>query len=157
MPVKATSPITALQALATQRAQVQNDKRKTALSLLRRVSLGYGVSLSATRKLLQTAFRTKHLSIHIGIPPGSPRGEDEPDHSPCFYYEGTDITKLSELGEKTAEASATLVYGDGGMEICSDDDVEEALRILEDNYREPDLILYFWKPYMETGLRVSCM
>lgn len=143
MPVKATNPMTALQALAAQRAQVQQDKQQTPLSLLRRVSLDNGVSLSASRKLLRTAFRTKHLSIQIGIPPGSPRGEDEPDHSPYFHYEGTDITKLRELSENSLNASATLVYGDGGMEISNDDDVEEALRILEDNYREPELILYF--------------
>ena len=143
MAVKAKNPVLSLQEFALQRTKAQQDRQQTPLAILRRVRLGHGVSSSTAQRLARTAFRANKLSIQIGIPPGTPRGEDEPEHSPCFYYEGHDVMKLKELGTNTLEASATLCFGDGGLHIENEHDAAQALRILEDGYREPELILFF--------------
>jgi hypothetical protein len=39
--------------------------------------------------------------------------------------------------------TATLSYGDGGVTVEDNDDAESALDIIMENYREPELILYF--------------
>jgi hypothetical protein len=36
-----------------------------------------------------------------------------------------------------------MSYGDGGFDVTNDEDAEDALEIIQDNYREPELILYF--------------
>ena len=83
------------------------------------------------------------------IDPYDSEDEHESSHhplSPQYKYCGEDVRKLKPLlitDHTMLECTATLSYGDGGMSIDTNDDIQSAIDILTDNYREPMLILYF--------------
>ena len=108
-----------------------------------------GITLTVGRKLIKAALKNNQLSINVGTNPYDSEDEHESSHhplSPQYKYCGTDIRKLEPLlitDHTMLECTATLSYGDGGMSVETKDDVQSALDILNDNYREPQLILYF--------------
>ena len=108
-----------------------------------------GITLTVGRKLIKAALKNNQLSINIGTNPYDSEEERESSHhplSPQYKYCGNDIRKLEPLlitDHTMLECTATLSYGDGGMSIETNDDVQSAIDILTDNYREPQLILYF--------------
>ena len=110
------------------------------------VRIGTLVSIGLVRKMIKAAIRNKSLSIVIGIPPGSPRGEDECSRNPTYFYEGGDIMKLEPLlvtPDTTLECSACICYGDGGVGIESDEQAAHAIQVILGKHREPMLCLYF--------------
>ena len=71
---------------------------------------------------------------------------DSHSRTPNDYYAGDDIRKLEPLllsDHTILECTATLCYGDGGVCVENNDDAESALNIINENYREPEIILYF--------------
>ena len=114
-----------------------------------RIRIMDNVTLTIGRKLTKTALKNDQLAINIGINPYSSEEECESSHhplSPQYRYSGKDIRKLEQLlinDHNMIECTATLSYGDGGMSVDTDDDAESAIDILRNNYREPELILYF--------------
>jgi hypothetical protein len=108
-----------------------------------------GITLTVGRKLIKAALKNNQLSINIGTNPYDSEEERESSHhplSPQYKYCGNDIRKLEPLlitDHTMLECTATLSYGDGGMSVDTNDDVQSAIDILTDNYREPMLILYF--------------
>ena len=109
-----------------------------------------GITLTVGRKLIKAALKNNQLSINIGTNPyDSEEEEKESSHhplSPQYKYCGKDIRKLEPLlitDHTMLECTATLSYGDGGMSIDTNDDIQSAIDILTENYREPELILYF--------------
>ena len=108
-----------------------------------------GITLTAGRKLIKAALKNNQLSINVGTNPYDSEEERESSHhplSPQYKYCGMDIRKLEPLlitDHTMLECTATLSYGDGGMSVETNDDVQGAIDILIDNYREPQLILYF--------------
>ena len=110
------------------------------------VRIGTLVSIGLVRKMIKAAIRNKALAITIGIPPGSPRGEDECSRNPIYFYEGCDIMKLEPLPvtpNTILECSACICYGGGGAGIESDEQATHAIQVLLDNHLEPTLCLYF--------------
>jgi hypothetical protein len=108
-----------------------------------------GITLTMGRKLIKAALKNNQLSINIGSNPYDSEDEHESSHhplSPQYKYCGKDVRKLEPLlitDHTMLECTATLSYGDGGMSIETNDDVQSAIDILTDNYREPEFILYF--------------
>ena len=108
-----------------------------------------GITLTAGRKLIKAALKNNQLSINIGTNPYDSEDEHESSHhplSPQYKYCGKDVRKLEPLlitDNTMLECTATLSYGDGGMSIETNDDVQSTIDILTENYREPMLILYF--------------
>ena len=108
-----------------------------------------GITLTMGRKLIKAALKNNQLSINIGTNPYDSEDEHESSHhplSPQYKYCGKDIRKLEPLlitDHTMLECTATLSYGDGGMSIDTNDDIQSAIDILTENYREPELILYF--------------
>ena len=108
-----------------------------------------GITLTVGRKLIKAALKNNQLSINVGTNPYDSEEERESSHhplSPQYKYCGMDIRKLEPLlitDHTMLECTATLSYGDGGMSVETNDDVQSAIDILSDNYREPQLILYF--------------
>ena len=117
----------------------------TAKDIVDRIRIDPDVTLTPTRKLLKAALEAKCLVITIGVPPGSPR-QDETANAPNFYYDGYDIMQLGPLiknKQTILERTATICVGDGGSCVEDDDDAEQALNIIQKNYRDPILSLYF--------------
>jgi hypothetical protein len=114
--------------------------------ILAQIRVSKFIDAKQTRKLIMSAFRNKCLYLCIGIPPGSPRGEDEDTKSPDYFYEGDDLMELEymlETPNTILECSATLIYGDGGISVETDEHAAHAYKIIEDKYREPTLYLHF--------------
>jgi hypothetical protein len=121
------------------------------------------VTLTVGRKLITAALKANKLKIQIGLETCRRCGSfevqcecggervhpsDYGDHprTPNDFYEGDDIRKLEPLLQSDhtiLECTATLSYGDGGVTVEDNDDAESALDIIMENYREPELILYF--------------
>jgi hypothetical protein len=129
-------------------------------NIINRIWISRDVSLNVGRKLMAAALKAKKLSLHIGIDPDALHYDEEADTgeeaaenkhdehplSPRFYYCGNDIKQLEHLlvnNHIMLICSATMSYGDGGFDVTNDEDAEDALEIIQDNYREPELILYF--------------
>ena len=127
----------------------------TAL-VINRIRILESVTLTAGRKLIKAALKAKRLKIQIGMEPSS-MGEEEAvqanehestDHpaSPTYYYYGADVRNLEHklINEHCMlNCCAILSYGDGGMTVVDDEDAANALQIIQDTYRKPQLILYF--------------
>ena len=117
--------------------------------IINRLRIMDNITLTMTRKLIRTALKNNQLSINVGTNPYDSEEERESSHhpmSPQYKYCGKDIRKLEPLlitDHTMLECTATLSYGDGGMSIDTNDDVQSAIDILTENYREPELILYF--------------
>ena len=107
------------------------------------------ITLTTGRKLIKAALKNNQLSINIGTNPYDNEDEHESSHhplSPQYKYCGKDIRKPEPLlitDHTMLECTATLSYGDGGMSNDTNDDIQSAIDILTENYREPMLILYF--------------
>ena len=107
------------------------------------------VTLTVGRRLIKTAIKSNRLAINIGVNPYDSEEDHESSHhplSPQYRYNGKDIRKLEPLlvnDHTMLECTATLCYGDGGMSVENNDDAESALDIINENYREPVLVLYF--------------
>ncbi len=118
------------------------------------------VTTTAGRELIKAALKANKHTIHIGLDPygGSDRDVGETsDHpmSPNYRYSGHDIRKLEPLlitDRTILECTATLSYGDGGISVDSDDDVESALDVIIENYRESELHHYFSLLFHKTHL-----
>ena len=124
-----------------------NTPSLTEDAIINRIRFENGLPLALVRKLIKTAHKMKALEIHIGIN-GSENQVESPLHpsNPRYFYNGRDINKLEHFilnSKSVLNCSATLSYGDGGMSLEDEADVENAIQILTDNYREPELILYF--------------
>ena len=118
----------------------------TEKDIIEQIRIGKFTDAKQTRKLIMTAFRNKSLYLCIGIPPGSPRGHDEPITSPDYFYEGDDLLQLEHLlltPDTILDGSATLVYGDGGNSIESNEEAAHACNVIQEKYREPILYLHF--------------
>ena len=118
----------------------------TEKDIIELIRIGKFIDAKQTRKLITAAFRHRVLYLCIGIPPGSPRGHDEPAISPDYFYEGDGLMQLEHLlltPDSTLDCSATLVYGDGGNSIESTEEAAHACKIIQDKYREPTLHLHF--------------
>ena len=108
-----------------------------------------GITLTTGRKLIKAALKNNQLSINIGSNPYDSEDEHESSHhplSPQYKYCGKDVRKLEPLlitDHTMLKCTATLSYGDGGMSIDTNDDIQSAIDILTENYREPMLVLYF--------------
>ena len=129
--------------------------------IINHIKIEPSVTLTWTRKLIKAAVKHKKLSIQIGMDPTPERyyNEEEPSGpaepitesshhplSPRYYYCGADLRKLEPrlLDNLTMlQCTATLSYGEGGMSVDDNDDAESALDIIKENYREPELTLYF--------------
>ena len=143
---KVTTTTTALAELTKLKGRPRFGRNYTENEIVNRIRIADEVTLTSARKLLKAAIRKKCISVVVGVPPGSPRGEDEHPLSPNFFYDGPDVNMLEHLliaPHTMLNCSATICYGDGGQEIESDEDAEEALKIILENYREPQLCLYF--------------
>ena len=125
----------------------------TEQHITNRIRISNNVSLNVGRKLLKAALKANKLSLHIGVEPetsDTEQAEAESDEqnpfSPNYYYYGRDINKLKQLlvsNHIMLNCSATVSYGDGGYDISNDEEAEYALSLIKDDYREPELILYF--------------
>ena len=129
-----------------------NENRTTLETrIINHVRILDSVTLTLGRKLIKAALKANMLTIHIGLDPfgdshTDARETSEHPLSPNYRYIGHDIRKLEPLlitDHTILECTATLSYGDGGMSVDSDDDVESAMDVILENYREPELHLYF--------------
>ena len=129
-----------------------NENRTTLETrIINHVRILDSVTLTLGRKLIKAALKANMLTIHIGLDPfgdshTDARETSEHPLSPNYRYSGHDIRKLEPLlitDHTILECTATLSYGDGGMSVDSDDDVESAMDVILANYREPELHLYF--------------
>ena len=149
MPPRKSPKTYALTALAEHLKNARkpvNHREWTENDIVNHIRIGQDVTLTPVRKLIKAALRNKCLELVIGIPPGSPRGEDENPLAPTYFYEGPDVMKLEPLltsRNKLLNCSATLCYGDGGNSVETDEEAAHAYKVIEDNYREPSLCLYF--------------
>ncbi len=109
------------------------------------------VTLALGRKLIEAALKANKLTMQIGLEPhcrsDSADIKETADHplSPNYRYSGHDVRKLEPMlmnDHAMLDCTATLSYGDGGVSVETDD-VERALDIISENYREPELVLYF--------------
>ncbi len=109
--------------------------------------------LTVARKLARAAMNANVLKIKIGMEPcckcGCPyENVNESGHhpsSPQYFYYGADIRKLEPMliNERIIlERTATLSYGEGGMSVENNDDAENAMDIITQNHREPELTLF---------------
>ena len=112
------------------------------------------VTLTVARKLIRAAMKANVLTIQIGMEPCCKcrcpyENVKESGHhplSPQYFYYGADIRKLEPMlinDQTILECTATLSYGDGGVSVENNDDAENALDIIAQNHREPELTLYF--------------
>ena len=117
----------------------------TEKDIIEQIRIGKFTGAKQTRKLIMTAFRNKPLYLCIGIPPGSPRGHDEPITSPDYFYEGDDLMQLEHLLRTLntiLECFATLVYADGGNSTQINEEAAHACNVIQRKYREPSLYLH---------------
>jgi len=120
------------------------DEKTTEKDIVNHIRISPNVTLSYTRKLINAALRAKCLDITIGLPPQKTYAQTAAN--PNYYYEGSDIMQLEPmLADKRTmlECTATLCWGDGRQSIEEDSDVENAIQVIQDNYREPSLSLFF--------------
>jgi len=133
----------------TQNAQLPVFNPKlTREDIIKRIRIGKFIDAKQTHKLITAAIRNDVLKVAIGIPPGSPRGENpcKDTLNPDYWYEGDDLMELEEFVLKPdtiLECSATLAYGDGGSSIESIEEVAHAYKVIQEKYREPTLFLHF--------------
>ena len=120
------------------------DEKTTEKDIVNHIRISPNVTLSCTRKLINAALRAKCLDITIGLPP--PKAYTQTAANPNYFYEGSDILQLEPMlanNHTMLECTATLCWGDGGQAIEEDSDVEHAMQVIRDNYREPCLSLFF--------------
>ena len=120
------------------------DEKTTEKYIVNHIRISPNITLSYTRKLINAALRAKCLDITIGLPPQKPYTQTAAN--PNYYYEGSDIAQLEPmLADKhtVLECTATLCWGDGGQAIEEDSDVEHAMRVIQDNYRDSCLSVFF--------------
>ena len=119
----------------------------TEREIVNHVRLGKYVTLGPLRKLIHAALLNKCLRITIGIPPGSPRGEEEDSKNPIYFYEGPDIMKLAPLltTRKTLlDCTATLAYDGGGLSVETETEAIHAFFVIGFcGEKNPSLTLHF--------------
>ena len=116
----------------------------TAQDIVNHIRICPNVTLSRTRKLINAALQAKCLDVTIGLPP--PKASVQTAANPTYYYEGNNIMELEPMlvNKRTMlECTATLCWGDGGQAIDDDGDVEHEIQVIQDNYREPSLSIFF--------------
>ena len=139
---------TSTQQTALSSAPVKQPKPlSTEETVINSIRFENGIPTALVRKLMKTAHNMHALDIHIGVN-GSENEVESVLHpsNPRYFYNGRDIKKLEHFvfdSKSVLNCSATLSYGDGGTSLEDADDIENAIQILSENYRDASLILYF--------------